>query len=142
MEIIKLQEEHFKDAAILFHDTFNDCGENWTLNTSLDHLKENYNETFALAAIEGSTLLGFLLAMPITTEDKKWLFIDTVVVRMDQQKMGIGQLLWDSAMQKAKVAKLEGVRLLANPKFSSYSWYEKLRLEQTGWVELFNTFSS
>lgn len=140
MKIVGLQENHLADAGILFKDSFNDCGENWTIETSLDHLKENYNETFALAAIEGSTLLGFLLAMPITTEDKKWLFIDTVVVRMDQQKMGIGQLLWDSAMQKAKDAKLEGVRLLANPKFSSYSWYEKLGLEQTGWVELSSVF--
>jgi len=138
MEVLieKFNKNQIDIASKIYLELFNSFGEKWTLSNSKKYLSEIYNSTYSYSAISNGKMIGFLCGVPVTTEEYSWLFIDAIVVNNEYQQHGIGKLLWEKAIADAKIAGISGVRLFANPKYSSYSWYKKMGLSESGWVEM------
>ncbi|MDP2873714.1 MAG: GNAT family N-acetyltransferase [bacterium] len=115
-------------------------GEPWTVETALKHIEEGYNKTFSLVAEENGELIGGLVAYPSTYEKGTELFIDILVVRSDKRGQGIGQQLFNRALELAKENDLVGVRFLSHPQLPSFNWYKKLGLKESGWREMVRFF--
>ncbi|HVT01402.1 MAG TPA: GNAT family N-acetyltransferase [Patescibacteria group bacterium] len=139
----QLQEIDHQKAADIFYEVFglDGVGEKWTKEASLAHIKENtLSSTYNFCVEKEGNMVGIIIAFPVTREEGVDLFIDTVAVINSEQRNGIGKMLWEKVEKLAKENKLNGIRLLANPNLSSFQWYKKMQLNETGWIELYTPF--
>lgn len=139
LSIRQLQEADYQKAADIFHEVFgpDGCGETWTEETSLAHIKENaFAAQFNFCVEKEGKMIGIIIAFPMIRDDATDLFIDAIAVKSNEQGNGIGKMLWEKTEQAAKENKLKHVRLLGNPHLPSFQWYKKMNFQETGWIEL------
>lgn len=142
LEIKKLTKEDLPIIAKFFSDNFssNGLGEPWGLENSFKHIEEVFNEEYSIKAIDNNELVGGLIAYPATYERGTEFYIDTIVVKTDKQRKGIGTQLINYAINSAKNKNLIGVRIITNHKIPAYKWYRKIGLKDSGWVEMVKFF--
>jgi predicted N-acetyltransferase YhbS len=137
--IRNLTEKDIPECGQVFLDIFgpNGCGESWTLATSLKNIEDNSSaKNFCFVATVDQKIVGMILAFPVAREAKTDIFIDTIGVLSAYQGQHIGKSLLDSVEEVARSQDAEFIRLLANPKFISFDWYQKIGMVPSGWVEL------
>ncbi len=125
-------------AATLFHQTFgpSGLGEPWTLQTSADHLAGVLDSQYSVVAEADGTPVGFFVAGRQTFEHGPELYVDTFMVEPALRGKGIGTKLWQYAEGQAKEHGCIGVRMVGNPKLSSFTWYHTQGITESGWIEL------
>lgn len=138
-KLSNLSEADIESAGDLFYDVFGPpgIGESWTKETASQHVSENsFRKDFCFVAREDGHLVGLLLAFPLARDDSVDLFVDTIAVLPNFQFQGIGKELLNQVLRVAQHNGLSGYRLLANPKLTSFKWYKKLGMKESGWIEL------
>ncbi|MEK7500411.1 MAG: GNAT family N-acetyltransferase [Patescibacteria group bacterium] len=131
-----MSRDQLDEVAELFFVTFTRVGEEWTHENARKHVDESFFGECHFVAKEKNKIIGMLLAFPLTKVAGTELFIDTIAVSPDYQKMGIGTMLINKAFEYAKLRGFVAVSLQANKKLQSYNWYKSLGLSETGWIEL------
>jgi predicted N-acetyltransferase YhbS len=129
-ELVKIYQESFG---------FKKTGDNWNYETSKAHLKEvceNLNDQYCFVAVYDTEIIGYILGYEVAMEEGRELFLDIIAVKDTAQGMGIGTKLWKMVMENVNRNKLTAVRLIANPKMSSYKWYIGKGMSESGWVEM------
>lgn len=132
-----VQERDQDQIVVVFVDSFNSAGENWSEENARKHIREAPLEGCNYAAEVDGKMAGILLAFPLTKVNGTELFIDILAVRPEYQNQGIGKELWAKGEQYIKDHGLVGISLQANPKLKSFGWYKRMGLKQSGWTELF-----
>lgn len=132
-----VQEKDQEQIVMVFMDTFNSAGENWSEENARKHIREAPIEGCNYVAEVDGKMIGILLAFPLTKVNGTELFIDILAVRPEYQNQGIGKELWKIGEQYIKDHGLVGICLQANPKLKSFVWYKRMGLKQSGWTELF-----
>lgn len=139
ISIRPLKKSDIDHISKVFMETFNSSGENWNIQASKKHVNDYLTGNSQWGAYYNTKLIGILLAVETAIEDKTMLFIDTVAVLPEYQKKEVGTKLWNEMGKYIKENDLNGIRLLANKDFKSYSWYKKLGFMESGWIELYKT---
>ncbi len=136
MEFSKMTEYDIKDVAHVFMTSFNHVGEQWTFETALAHVSQNFFGNAHWVAKENDKIVGFIMGIILTREHGTELFIDSVAVLPEYRGRRVGSGLWSLAEQYVSEQKLHGIRLLANQTLKSFEWYTQMGFTKSGWVEL------
>jgi len=131
-----MSRKQLDEVVDLFFNTFTQVGEEWNRENAKKHIEESFFGECHFVAKEKNKIIGVLLAFPLTKVAGTELFIDTIAVRPDYQKMGIGTMLINKAFEYVRLHGFVAVSLQANKKLQSYHWYKSLGLSETGWIEL------
>ena len=142
MVIEKMLESDFKGVVKVLIESLNNEGEDWNHDTSLTHIKQNYDPEYCFVAKEENIIVGFLIGGESTMFNMNGLFLDLICVLPEYQGKGIGRKLYEEFKTLAKESGKEGFILLANPNWKSFDWYKKMGYEKTGWVELYKYFNN
>lgn len=140
LNVRKMEERDIKAVVELFKEVFNSDGENWSKETAKGHVKQNFFGDSHWVAEMNNQIVGFLMGIVLTREKGDELFVDSIVVKNSIQKKGVGKRLWEKAEEYVKERELKGIRLLANPHFSSFNWYKKMGYKKSGWIELYKEY--
>lgn len=137
VRITTMIDDEIDEVTDVFLAVFNHVGEGWTREAARKHIKENFFDTCHFVARYDDKILGFIMAIPLTRENGREVFIDSIAVLPEYQHTGIGKMLWDTLNAYALENKCIGIRLLANRKLKSFDWYSKMGYRESGWIELF-----
>lgn len=141
IKIKKIKKEDLKEVANLFLEVFNNSGESWTYESAYSHVEQNFFGDVHWCAFDENKMVGMMMGLVLTREQGDDLFLDSAVVLPEYQNKGIGKKLWQKAEDFVKENKLQGIRFLANPSWSSYKWYKKMGFKESGWIEMYKKSS-
>ena len=116
---------------------FSNEGEQWTEESALKHIKQNYQKDSSWIVKQEDQVVGFCFAILQTREKGDELYIDSIGVLPEYQHKGIGKILLDRAEKYAAEKQVSELRLAANPDWESFGWYKKHSFNKTGWVDMF-----
>ncbi|MDA1061247.1 MAG: GNAT family N-acetyltransferase [bacterium] len=142
MKISLMKEVDLKEVSQVFKESFNSVSENWSDQSSFEHVKQNFFGDSHWVYRENGKIIGMLMSIVLIREHGPELFIDSVAVLPKFQKKGIGKELWSKAVEYAKANNLHAIRFLSNKNLKSYEWYKSMGYEESGWIELFKPVSS
>jgi ribosomal protein S18 acetylase RimI-like enzyme len=137
MRIEIMQKDDFAEVAEVFRTTFNGLREDWSRESALGHVEQNFFGDAHWVAKENEKIIGFLIGIVLVREAGPELFIDSIAVLPEHQAQGVGAKLWQKAEEFTKQNNFKAIRLQANPALPSYAWYQKMGFSESGWVELF-----
>ena len=132
-----MNEEQINEVAKVFVESFNDVGEQWSIENATQNIKEGFFGECHYVALVEDKIVGFILAIPLTRELGLELFVASVAVLPDYQKHGVGKMLWNKVESYGKENKYAAIRLLTNPNLKSYEWYKEMGFKESDWIEVF-----
>jgi ribosomal protein S18 acetylase RimI-like enzyme len=135
-KIIPFCENFLEDIAKSFVESFED----WNIHEAKAYLTQTYElypEVCLAAVNRHGECLGAIICKESPYQNGKMLVITSLQVKMGYRNQGIGKNLLKKVMETAKEKKaiFIGMSVSIRTPFP-FSWYERIGLRQTGWVEV------
>lgn len=137
IKIERMAEADIKEVSTVMRTVFNEQGDDWSEEISLQEVQENFQGDANFVARDGERIVGSVIAYPISIESERGMYVDTFVVLGEYRGKGVGKLLWNKVEEYAKKNSYKFINVLANPKWSSYDLYKRMGFKESGWVDLY-----
>lgn len=137
-KIVKYERIHTKEMADLYSLVYDFCTPD-QVRIVYQYFNKNKLKGF-IAQIDNNLLGGVLFDVKdVPYSNGRCMFIETIQIKPEYQRMGIGSALFKKAIEYCKSHKIGAVEFLVDKNIkSNIQWYKHFGMKTDGWIGMYS----